>query len=84
MVIMTDTLLNEFEYYLAHQDELLSEYAGMYIVIKGNAVIGSYSSALEAVEQTQKEHQLGTFLVQLVSPGDTDINQVFHTRVAFS
>jgi len=80
---MSDLLLNEFEYYLAHQDELVAAHVGKVIVIKNNEVIGEYDSAVEAVEETQKEHELGTFLVQLVSPGDTDINQVFHTRVAF-
>ena len=35
-------LEKEFNYYLQHQDELVKEYDGKYIVIKDNAVAGVY------------------------------------------
>ena len=58
-------------------------YSGKAVVIKDNAVIGVYSSRIEAVEKNQREHEPGTFLVQVCGPeGDTPL--VFHSRVAFS
>ena len=62
-------LHDEFQYYLTHQDELVEQYNGKVIVLKDHKVLGSYDSASEAVTETQKTHELGTFLVQPVSPG---------------
>jgi len=77
-------LEKEFKYYIKHQDELLKEYKGKYVVIKGNKVLGAYKTELEAIEETSKSHELGTFLVQHVDPGDKSILQTFHSRVIFA
>jgi hypothetical protein len=78
-----DTLKEEYEYYLAHKEELDCQYSGKAVVIKGNAVIGVYSSRVEAFQKTQSEHEPGTFLIQICGPeGEKPL--VFHSRVAFS
>ncbi len=76
-------LKREFEYYLAHQPELVEKYNGRFIVIKDQTVIGDYDDQIAAVRETSKKHKLGTFLVQKVSPGNLDYTQTFHSRVAF-
>lgn len=81
---MENNLTNEFHYYLEHQQELVEKYNGKYIVIKDCLVIGSYDEQLEAVKQTAQTHDLGTFLVQKVEPGNAAYTQTFHSRVAFS
>ncbi len=81
--IMATDLESEFAYYLAHQDEMVEQYDGKFIVIKDGKVLGSYDDELTAVTETQKSHKLGTFLVQKVSPGADDYTQMFHSRVAF-
>jgi len=81
---MSNSLQNEFDYYLANQDEIVKKHLGKYVVIKGDKVIGVYENELDAIESSQKEHELGTFLVQFVSPGDSSYTQVFHSRVSFS
>ena len=81
---MLSPLKKEFEYYLAHQDELLAKYNGKFVVIKGGKVLGAYDDEIKAVEITQQEHAAGTFLVQYVSPGDSAYSQSFHSRAAFS
>ena len=75
-------LEKEFHYYLEHQDELVKEYNGKFIVIKGHKVLGAFASALEAVENTTKQHELGTFLVQKCEPGNASYTQTFHSRVS--
>ena len=81
---MTDSpLKKEFEYYLAHQDELVKQYNGRFVVIKDQKVIGDYSDQLTAITETQKLHALGTFLVQKVEPGSEAYTQVFHSRASF-
>ena len=72
----------EFDWFLAHHDELVRKYNGKYVVIRGQTVIGVFEDQLAAVTETQRQHPLGTFLVQKVEPGEKAYTQVFHTRVA--
>ncbi len=81
---MAKLLEKEFDFYLAHQDELVRRFNGKYIVIKGEEVLGAYDSDLAAIEETAKTHELGTFLVQLCSPGKESYTTHFHSRVAFA
>ena len=81
---MSSPLQPEFEFYLAHQDELVKQYDGRYIAIKDQAVLAAYDSELIAVTETQKSHELGTFLVQKVSAGNSEYSQTFHSRAVFS
>lgn len=83
---MTESpLKKEFDYYLAHQAELVEKYNGKFVVIKDGQVIGAYEKELTAIAEAQKlGHKAGTFLVQLVSPGDAAYKQTFHSRVVFS
>ena len=81
---MNNPLEKEFKFYIEHQDEMVGKYDGKVIVIKEGIVLGAFDNELAAVTETRKSHELGTFLVQKVSPGSTDISQTFHSRVAFS
>lgn len=74
-------LEKEFKYYLDNQEELLKEYKGHYIVIKGEEVLGAFTNELDALSVTRKDHELGTFLIQKVSPGNEDYTETYHTRV---
>ena len=63
------TLQDEFAYYRENQDELVKQYDGKVLSIKNHEVIGCFDTEFDAVIQTRKTHQRGTFLVQRVSPG---------------
>jgi outer membrane lipoprotein-sorting protein len=76
---MSDTLSKEFSFYLANQEAMVEKYDGKYIVIHDGNVVGVYDDDLTAVMETQKSLQIGTFLVQKVSEGDTDYTQTFFT-----
>ncbi len=80
---MIEQLRKEFEYYLEHQNELVKQYNGKFIVIKNNKVIGAYDSELEAVTNTSRQHELGTFLVQKCEPGTSGYTQTYHSRAIF-
>ncbi|MGA3182322.1 MAG: hypothetical protein ABSF38_18500 [Verrucomicrobiota bacterium] len=77
-------LKKEFEFYLRNQDDLVKQYRGKFIVIKDEKVLGAYNDELEAVTETSKEHELGTFLVQECEPGSENYTQTFHSRVGFA
>lgn len=80
---MNSPLEQEFDYFITHQDDLVRKYRGKFVVIKDEKVIAAYASEFEAVEQTAKEQELGTFLVQLCEPGSESYTQSFHSRVLF-
>ena len=81
---MESPLKKEFDYYLANQVELVKQYNGKYVAIKGQKVLGAYDTQIAAITETKKVHELGTFLVQKVEPGTSAYSQTFHSRVAFS
>ena len=80
---MASSLEKEFDYYLTHQKELVTQYNGKFLVIKDQKVIGVYNAEIEAIETTSKKHDLGTFLVQKCEPGTESYSQTYHSRVAF-
>ena len=81
---MDAPLEKEFQYYLKHQGELVKKFNGRFVVIKDGKVVGDFSNELTAITETQKNHRLGTFLVQKVEPGESGYSQTFHSRVAFA
>ena len=74
-------LESEFRYYLERQDELVERYCGKAVVIKNRSIIGVFDSEAEAVHETAKTHELGTFLVQRCEPGADAYTRTFHSRV---
>jgi hypothetical protein len=74
-------LEREFRYYLAHQDELVRQYSGKVLAIKNQQVIGVYDSEAEAVHTTARTHELGTFIVQLCTPGREAYTRTFYSPV---
>ena len=80
---MANDLRDEFDFYLANQDEMVKQYNGKFVVIKDRKVIGVFDDQADAVLDTQKKHDLGTFLVQKVEPGNASYTQTFHSRVSF-
>ena len=80
---MDSPLKREFDFYLANQADMVKNHNGKYVVIKNRAVIGAYETEAAAVAETVKVHELGTFLVQKVEPGEGAYTQTFQSRVAF-
>ncbi len=78
---VADSLKDEFEYYLEHQDEIVEKYDGKYVAIKDGIVLGAYDDEITAINDTQKSHRLGSFLIQKVSRGTSAYTQTFHSRV---
>jgi len=77
-------LKQEFEYFLEHQEEFAKKYNGKFIVIKNRQIIGIYNSEIEAVEESCKTEEMGTFLIQKCEPGDASFTQTFHSRVSLT
>ena len=74
-------LEKEYKYYLDNQKDLLKKYEGKFVVIKGNEIVGDYSSEKEAYEESIKKYELGTFLIQQCLSDKEKPIQSFHSRV---
>ena len=73
-----------FHWYLSHQEELVEQYNGKVLVIKDNQVVGAYDDYATAVKESSKIMELGTFLVQRCTPGESDYTQTYYNhRVSF-
>jgi hypothetical protein len=71
----------EYQYFLKNKEYLKTKYLDKYIVIKGTNILGVYDTQKEAIVNSIKDNELGTFLVQLVSGDDSSLSQTFHSRV---
>ncbi len=78
---MGNELNKQFKFYLENQDTFVKQYDGKVIVLKNEKVLGAYESELDAVKETGKRYELGTFLVQRVSKGDEAYTVTFYSRV---
>ena len=81
---MSNNLQKELEYFKAHQDELVKQYEGKFLIIKDQKVEGVYDTEIEAYTEAQKRFELGTFMIQQCIAGKESYTQSFHSRVSFS
>lgn len=70
-----------YQYYQEHKHELLEQYEGKFVVIKKSSVLGAYNSEEEALTETLKEHELGTFLVKLITAEENNAVLMYTSRV---
>ena len=75
---MEDAIREAFHFYLAHQDEFVRLYDGKVVAIKDGKVLGAYKDEGEAIIETEKTVEPGTFMVQRVSPS----NEAYTVRFA--
>lgn len=62
----------EYNFYKQNEKEFLSKYFGKQIVIKDNKILGIYDTIEQAMTETLKNYELGTFMVHKV------IDEVIH------
>lgn len=73
-----------FQYYLDHQDELVKQYNGKYLIITADGVMGAFDSMREGYDTALDTYGKGNFMLQLCTEGDSAYSQHFFTsRVAF-
>ncbi len=73
-------LEKEYNYFLNNKDVLAANYHNRVVVIKNDELLGNYDSKEEALRETAREHELGTFLIQEIS--DEELEDIrFYSRV---
>lgn len=58
-----------FDFYLEHQDELVKDYDGKYLVITKEGVVGVLDDDTSAYYYGKQNFGLGNFIMQLCTPG---------------
>lgn len=76
-------LEREFNYFLDHQDELVKNYNGKFLVIKDESVVKAYNTKQEAYDDATARFELGSFFIQECLPGVQSHTQTFHSQVIF-
>jgi len=59
----------ELAYFKAHQDDLVAQYNGKVLTIKGETVLGSHDDTLGAYLAAKEANLLGSVMLQLCKPG---------------
>lgn len=73
----------EYKYFEKNKEDLLKKHENKFIVIKKSQVIGAYDTEKEAYEETVKNHEVGTFLIQKCVKNEKEMTQTFHSRTVF-
>jgi|CryGeyStandDraft_6_1057127.scaffolds.fasta_scaffold449417_1 hypothetical protein len=76
-------LEKEYKYFESIANELAKENPHKFAVIKGEKVIGIYDTIQDALKETAKENELGTFIIQQCED-KRHLMQKFHSRAAFA
>ena len=61
---MTNYNNKDFQYFVDNYSKLFKKYGHKFIVIKNQQVLGAYEDVGDAVKETLKTEELGTFIVQ--------------------
>jgi hypothetical protein len=61
-------LEQEREFYEAHLGDLLKGYAGRFVLIKGQELVGAFDTMDDALEEGARRFGLSSFLVRRVQP----------------
>lgn len=70
---MSDKQLQESDYkwFLENYKRLFEQYGESYLAIKNQTVLGVYSSYAEALRETEKKEQIGSFIIQFCNGNET-------------
>ena len=71
-------LIDDRNYYIAHQNELVEKYDGKVLVLHEMQVVGAFDTFPEAVEYGRSTFGMGHFSIQECSPGDKDLVVKFY------
>lgn len=73
-----------FQYYLEHQESLVKQYDGKYIVLTKDGIMGAYDTIHEGYDSALSRFGKGNFMLQLCTSGDGAYSQRYATtRVSF-
>ncbi|GAB6392280.1 MAG: hypothetical protein MdMp014T_1653 [Treponematales bacterium] len=76
-------MLDEFDYFKAHQDEIVTGHIGEIAIIKDHAVKGYYKTMDDALEAS-RNYPIETFLLKDCRPKGTDVVRLYNRMIRFA
>jgi hypothetical protein len=76
-------MLDEFTYYKAHQDEIVTGHIGEIAIIKDHTVKGYYKTMDEALEAA-RNYPIETYLLKDCHPKGTDVVRLYNRSLRFA
>lgn len=76
-------LEKEFDYFIAHKDEIIKNYTNKYVVIVGETLVDVYDSKEIAYIESSKKYELGSFLIKYCDFNEESYIQSFNSRAIF-
>ena len=74
----------EREFLTTHRDELLKQYGGKFLVIKGEEITGAYETMNEALQGAASKHGLDSVLIRRPADADQEVSVPALTLGIFS
>ena len=75
----------DFKYFIDHHDELLMQYRNQYVVVSGQKVCCAADTFELALNKAlEKGMEMGSFIIQQCTEGDSAYTQMFHSRAVFA
>ena len=71
----------DFDYFLANMQNLFSKHGHKFVAVKNQSILGVYDTFNDALENTLKSEELGTFLVQECFDNKEEMVQHFQCNV---
>jgi hypothetical protein len=59
----------ELNFFIKNQDDLVKQYLGKTLVIKGSKLCAVFDSPLQAYVQLERDKELGKAMIQVCQPG---------------
>lgn len=80
-----DNQSQDFNYFINNHDALLHDYRNKFVVISNQKVCCAADTFELALEQALKDGlELGNFIIQQCTEGDSAYTQMFHSRAVFA
>lgn len=80
-----NTQSEDFKWFVENHDMLVNLYRDKYVVIKGSEVVTSANTLEQGIDAAlEMGLELGSFIVQLCTEGDSAYTQKFYSRAIFA
>jgi hypothetical protein len=79
----TNPMIDEFNYYKTHQDEIVTGHIGEIAIIKDHTVKGYYKTMDDALEAS-RNYPSETFLLKDCRPKGADVVRLYNRMIRFA
>ena len=76
-----DKLLGYYNYFNDNKKDIVEKYGGMFVVITGDGVVGSFVTEMEAYTHAKAKYGLGNFIIQPCIANEEEYTHTFYSPI---